>query len=63
VGTRIHSVQEDRFVMDYAVVSHGQHTVTTEGKGVIVSFNYREGKKAPLPEEIRRKIEEMTPAS
>lgn len=56
VGTRISKIEQDRFTMQYYVVSHKALKVAAEGDGVIVSFNYREGKKAPLPPEIVERI-------
>ncbi len=56
VGARVTQVEEDRFLMEYAIVSHNLQKIAAEGQGVIVSFDYRENKKAPLPEEIRQRI-------
>lgn len=59
VGARITRVEEDRFLMEYTVVSHQQQKIAAEGEGVIVSYDYREKKKAPLPEEIRERIQAL----
>jgi acyl-CoA thioester hydrolase len=56
VGAKVSEIEEDRFVMDYAVVSHNFQKIAAEGQGVIVSFDYRENKKTPLPEEIKQRI-------
>jgi acyl-CoA thioester hydrolase len=56
VGVKITDIAEDRFVMRYAVVSQRLQKLAAEGEGVIVSFNYRESQKAPLPEVIRQRI-------
>ncbi len=56
VGTRISKVEHDRFVMEYHVVSHKHQKIAAEGEGVVVSFNYRENQKTPLPEEIKLRI-------
>lgn len=56
VGTRISRVEQDRFTMEYCVVSQRHQKIAAEGEGVVVSFNYREGKKAPFPEEIKQRI-------
>ena len=56
VGTRIPSIEEDRFVMEYSMVSHKAQAVAAEGEGVIVSYNYRESKKTPLPQQLRQRI-------
>lgn len=57
VGTKITEVEGDRFVMRYMVVSHLHGKVAAEGEGVIVSYDYRELRKAPLPDEIKRRIQ------
>jgi acyl-CoA thioester hydrolase len=56
VGTKIAEIAEDRFVMRYVVMSERLQKLAAEGEGVIVSFNYRENRKAPLPEIIRQRI-------
>jgi acyl-CoA thioester hydrolase len=56
VGTRISKVEHDRFVMEYYVVSQQHQKIAAEGEGIVVSFNYRENKKAPLPEEVKQRI-------
>jgi acyl-CoA thioester hydrolase len=56
VGTRISKVEPDRFVMEYYVVSQQHQKIAAEGEGIVVSFNYRENKKAPLPEEVKQRI-------
>jgi len=56
VGTRIAKIEQDRFVMEYFVVSHKHQKMAAEGEGIVVSFNYRENKKAALPEEVKQRI-------
>src|SRR5215210_2973218 len=50
VGTRITNVEEDRFLMKYAVISHQHQRIAAEGTGIIVSYDYRLKRKAPLPQ-------------
>jgi len=57
VGARIADVGDDRFLMRYAVASRRHQKIAAEGEGLIVSFDYRANKKAPLPEAIRQGIE------
>jgi acyl-CoA thioester hydrolase len=59
VGTRTTKVEYDRFVMEYYVVSQKHQKIVAEGEGVVVSFNYRENKKALLPEEVKQRIAEL----
>jgi acyl-CoA thioester hydrolase len=59
VGTKVTEVEEDRFLMKYLVFSQEHGKVAAEGEGVIVSYDYRGKKKAPLPEELRARIESL----
>ena len=59
VGGRVAELEEDRFVMMYRVVSTDQEAVVAEGEGVVVSFDYGEGRKTALPEDVRRRIEAL----
>jgi acyl-CoA thioester hydrolase len=56
VGARIPKLEEDRFTMEYLLVSRRLAAVAAEGSGTIVTFHYPEGKKVPIPEELRRRI-------
>jgi len=59
VGARVARVDQDRFVMFYAVYSHSLQRIAAEGEGTIVCFDYRENRKAPLPAELRLRISEL----
>ena len=59
VGTRVSEIEADRFVMRYVVVSHGHAKAAAEGEGLIVSYDYRALRKAPLPDEMKRRIERL----
>jgi acyl-CoA thioester hydrolase len=63
IGAKVVSVEEDRFVMHYLVVSQKHQKVAAEGDGVIVTFNYREGKKVTVPEVVRQKILDIEKSS
>jgi acyl-CoA thioester hydrolase len=56
IGARASDIKEDRFTMEYVVVSLTEGKVAAEGTGIIVSFNYQTGTKAPLPPTILAKI-------
>jgi acyl-CoA thioester hydrolase len=53
------SVGEDRFVMHYAVFSHRLGRLAAEGEGTLVCFDYRQSRKAAVPEGLRRRIAEL----
>jgi acyl-CoA thioester hydrolase len=59
VGTRVTSVEQDRFTMDHCAVSQREGAVAAEGKAVIVSFDYSTRTKTALPESVRRRIAEL----
>ena len=59
IGTRVSNIEEDRFTMDYLVASERHQKVAAEGIGLIVCFDYKQNKKVTLPEELRRRIEEL----
>jgi acyl-CoA thioester hydrolase len=59
VGTRVSAVEADRFLMKYVLVSHGKGKVAAEGEGLIVSYDYRALRKAPLPEEMKERIQAL----
>ena len=42
--------------METRIVSHKLNEVAAESEGVIVTFDYREQKKAPIPDEVRQRI-------
>jgi acyl-CoA thioester hydrolase len=58
-GARLGALGEDRFTMEHLVVSERLDSVVTEGQGTIVSYNYAEGRKVPLTEELRRRIAQL----
>jgi acyl-CoA thioester hydrolase len=58
-GARVRDLEDDRFVMEYAVVSHTTEALAATGTGLIVSYDYAAAEKAALPEEMRHRIEEF----
>lgn len=56
VGAKVTGMEEDRFIMNYVVVSRRHRKIAAEGDGVIVLYDYRGGKKTALPGEIRTSI-------
>jgi acyl-CoA thioester hydrolase len=59
VGARVAEVLADRFRMVYSAVSERHGKVAAEAEGWIVSYDYRERRKAPLPESIRQAIADL----
>lgn len=59
VGAKVDDIENDRFLMKYLVVSHKHRNIAAAGEGMLVSFNYHENKKAPIPDEIRARMTDL----
>jgi acyl-CoA thioester hydrolase len=59
IGTRVVEIGADRFTLEHLIVSEAQQKAVTEGTGLVVTFHYGEGRKVPVPEELRRRIEAL----
>lgn len=59
VGARATEVLEDRFTIEYRLVSERLSEVAAEGTSVVVSYDYRAGHKTLLPLEVLRAIEQL----
>jgi len=56
IAARISEVGMDRLTMEHRIISRRLGVVAAEGEGVIVTFDYVRGVKAPVPDELRRRI-------
>jgi acyl-CoA thioester hydrolase len=56
IAARISEVGMDRLTMEHRIISRRLGVVAAEGEGVIVTFDYARGAKAPVPDELRRRI-------
>ncbi|MCK4507997.1 MAG: acyl-CoA thioesterase [Desulfuromonadales bacterium] len=67
VGARISELCDDNFVMQYCIVSEKTGKIAAEGEALMVSYDYRNKKKAAILEPIKKKIialeEEMVSAT
>jgi acyl-CoA thioester hydrolase len=59
VGARVREVAEDRFTMEYRVVSRKLGDVAAEGESVLVSYDYTAARKTPLPAQVRDAIRRL----
>jgi acyl-CoA thioester hydrolase len=59
VGVRVPALEEDRFTMEYRLVSRALAAVAADGTGTIVTYHYALAQKVPIPEELRRRIAEL----
>ena len=56
IGSRVIDLQDDRFTMEYKIVSKKQAKVTTNGRATCVMFDFKMNTKAPIPDEIKQAI-------
>ena len=56
VGAKVDTIEKDRFIMKYVVISHKLKKIAALGEGVLVTFDYQNNKKAFIPDEIRKRI-------
>lgn len=59
VGAKVDSMEDDRFTMKYAIVSGRHEKVAAVGEGVLVTYNYKSNRKAPIPNEIKDRISSL----
>jgi acyl-CoA thioester hydrolase len=59
VGVRASEVKEDRVTFEHKIVSRTWDALACEGIAVLVSYDYRAETKCPLPDVVRKAIEEM----
>jgi len=55
----VSSMSEDRYTVDYRIVSTAKNEVTTDGDTVVVTFDYRAQRKIAIPAEMKKKIEQL----
>lgn len=59
VHARATLVDEDRFTMEYRILSDQLGAVAAEGGGVVVAYDYAHACKARLPDAVRARIREI----
>lgn len=59
VGAKVDTIGEDRFTMEYALISNKINKIAALGEGVLVTFDYRTNKKAIIPDGIRKRIVDL----
>lgn len=59
VGTKLLELSEDRFLLKHRIWSLTHERVAAEGEALVVSYNYKRGEKAPVPESVRERILEI----
>ena len=56
VGGRAVEMEDDRFTMEYLVISEVSGEVAAEGAGVVVSYDYDARRKCPIPVNVAATI-------
>jgi acyl-CoA thioester hydrolase len=56
IGASVPDIGPDRFTMKYSVASHRLSKIAAEGEGVLVTYDYRNNRKVPVPAEVKRSI-------
>jgi len=59
VGARAVELDDDRFTMEYMVVSESSGGVAAEGGGVVVSYDYGTRRKCPIPRAVAATIRDI----
>ena len=59
IGARVIDMQADRITLEHKLVSAKWNAVACEGQVLAVSYDYNTGTKTPLPEVIRKAIEDL----
>ena len=59
VGARVVTIESDRVTFEHRLVSRKWDDLAAEGQAVIVCFDYRNGRKAALPSELRERIDQL----
>lgn len=59
IGARVIDIQPDRMTCEHKVVSRAWDAVACEGTAVMVSYDYRNECKCPVPDAVRKAVEEM----
>jgi acyl-CoA thioester hydrolase len=58
-GAKVVTFGTDRFTIRHVLTSRATGEMVTEGDAVVVTIDYRANAKVPVPEDLRRRIEEL----
>jgi len=56
VGASVSDIGPDRLTMKFSVASQRLSKIAAEGDGVLVTYDYRNNRKVPVPAELKRNI-------
>ena len=56
IGSCVSDIGQDAFTMKYRIVSQRLSKIAAEGEGLLVTYDYRNNCKVPMPAELKRSI-------
>jgi len=56
IGACISDIGPDGFTMKYSVASHRFSKIAADGEGLLITYDYRNRKKVPIPAELKKSI-------
>jgi len=59
IGARVSRIGRSSFSMEHKIFSRSQLTLAAEGTSTLVVFDYKTNKPHPVPDAVRRAIEEL----
>ena len=59
IGARLVTLEEDRFTLEHRLVSELLDDLAATGEVTVVACLYKEERKTPIPDELRRRIESL----
>ncbi len=59
IGCKISSMTQDRFVMDYAILSTSTNKIVATGSSIIVAYDYKNKCKTNIPDSYKNSIKNI----
>lgn len=59
IGTKLKEIGEKKFTMEYAVFSEEHNNICATGEGLIVFYDYKQGKSCEIPDTIRNTFNKL----
>ena len=56
IGSCVSDIGQDSFTMKYCVISHRLSKIAAEGEGQLVTYDYHNNRKVPMPPELKQTI-------
>ncbi len=59
IGAKVSGIEDKKIKMDHLIISEDQNEAVAEGEAIIVSYNYMENRSVNVPEEVKKRIEDI----